>query len=1154
MAGIVLKLLVPGVVTVIGGTALALGMTSAPIATDLGSRSTAALSADELDWASVRIEGRDAFVVGTATTQEMIDDAMARVADVRGVRAVSSEVVLAEYVSPFPFAATIESGAVTLSGGYPSAAVHAAILAAAGEASDGTRLLSGAPESHAFEAAAKFGLEALRHFDEGRIALADLSLDISGRARSIDAYGQLQQLRGSVPAGVRLAALEITPPLASPYVWTASFDGTSLALSGNIPDEGLVAELRALAPNDVTVSTSLVLASGAPEGFADKVMEVLQALLQLERGDVSISDGTVVLEGAPESAAVAEAVTAAVAKAGGVAALEPPRIADFRLAIDKGGAGLTFAGFVPDAATRDRLAAIEGADLDAVDLGRGAPEFFASGLDYGLDLLTHVSEGRFALAGSRLSLTGRAASVADFETLRTRVAEGAPQGFTLAPVEIRPPVANPFTFTAVKSAEGGTTFSGYVPDDAVRAQLRMRVAALAADAADPADGAPTNFADLAGRGLDVLALLDTGTLSFDGTTWSLEGAVDTPIEAFAADAAYAQAGLRTKGWSYEVRLPPPAEAATLPIISPYAWRAQKSADGAVSFTGFAPSQAFKSYLGVRAAGALDGTALGAGAPADFGTSAAAGLDALLALNEGSLSLNGTRWTLTGEVDDAATRDAIQSALAGKIDAANWQVAIQARDSAPVVTPYLWAASKGPDGSIELSGHVPTEALKAFAAVHAGTVTRDATAIASGEPAGFAEDLLAGLDALAQMSQGRAAFDGSRWVLTGSAASRAKGEAAVAALAGGSRQGAMWTSVLDGYTPPAPAVAEPSSSEPLSPSEPPSEEPQSDAIVSLEPPAEQPSAELIVSGPSAEPVPPASPSEDPSAEPVGTEAVAAEEPVQTDEPSVEPLQAEEAVTEPAPAEPVADADRSLTIVDPLPSRFVFEAGKENGQPIALSGAVPAAATAAYYGVIAGGVPTDGLVPQEDLPDDFISSGIAGLRALVEVNEGRLGFDGARWWLRGMVEDASVRDTLTASIEALPNRADWSVFIGVLTPIEICRERVAGLERRNAITFRSGSAALTEDSLPVVDELAADLSLCPDASVHIEGHTDSDGAEDLNLALSVSRAEAVVEALIARNIGIERLYAEGYGESQPIADNDTPAGKAANRRIAFSITED
>lgn len=264
---------------------------------------------------------------------------------------------------------------------------------------------------------------------------------------------------------------------------------------------------------------------------------------------------------------------------------------------------------------------------------------------------------------------------------------------------------------------------------------------------------------------------------------------------------------------------------------------------------------------------------------------------------------------------------------------------------------------------------------------------------------------------------------------------------------------------------------------------------------------------------------------------------------------------EAVTAPSsePPAPTED-DRGLTVVDPLPSRFLFEALKEGGQPIVLKGGVPADATAAYFGVIAGDVPTDGLVAQDGYPEDFIANGTAGLTALTQVNEGRLGFDGTRWWLRGMVEQPALRDTLTATIAALPAGDEWSVFIGVLSPIEICRDRVAELERRNAITFESGSATLTETSLPVIDELAVDLNICPTASVHIEGHTDADGAEDLNLALSVARAETVVEALIARNVNLERLYAEGYGESQPIASNETRDGKAANRRIAFSIAEE
>ena len=78
--------------------------------------------------------------------------------------------------------------------------------------------------------------------------------------------------------------------------------------------------------------------------------------------------------------------------------------------------------------------------------------------------------------------------------------------------------------------------------------------------------------------------------------------------------------------------------------------------------------------------------------------------------------------------------------------------------------------------------------------------------------------------------------------------------------------------------------------------------------------------------------------------------------------------------------------------------------------------------------------------------------------------------------------------------------------------------------------------------------------PEATVNVEGHTDSDGEADANLALSVARAEAVVDQLILRSVGPERLYAIGYGESLPVESNDTRAGKQANRRIAFTLADE
>ncbi|HHS83293.1 MAG TPA: OmpA family protein, partial [Devosia sp.] len=72
-------------------------------------------------------------------------------------------------------------------------------------------------------------------------------------------------------------------------------------------------------------------------------------------------------------------------------------------------------------------------------------------------------------------------------------------------------------------------------------------------------------------------------------------------------------------------------------------------------------------------------------------------------------------------------------------------------------------------------------------------------------------------------------------------------------------------------------------------------------------------------------------------------------------------------------------------------------------------------------------------------------------------------------------------------------------------------------------------------------------------YVSGHTDSDGPADANMALSVARAEAVVNTLIDAGVDFRRLYAIGYGETMPIASNDTREGKAQNRRIIFELEE-
>lgn len=103
----------------------------------------------------------------------------------------------------------------------------------------------------------------------------------------------------------------------------------------------------------------------------------------------------------------------------------------------------------------------------------------------------------------------------------------------------------------------------------------------------------------------------------------------------------------------------------------------------------------------------------------------------------------------------------------------------------------------------------------------------------------------------------------------------------------------------------------------------------------------------------------------------------------------------------------------------------------------------------------------------------------------------------------------------------------------------------------IQFETGSDNLTAQSVPVIEQLAEILKGYPNYKVDIAGHTDSQGADKKNLALSERRADRCVEKLVELGIEAERLTAKGFGERKPIATNKTADGKAKNRRVEFGL---
>ncbi len=104
----------------------------------------------------------------------------------------------------------------------------------------------------------------------------------------------------------------------------------------------------------------------------------------------------------------------------------------------------------------------------------------------------------------------------------------------------------------------------------------------------------------------------------------------------------------------------------------------------------------------------------------------------------------------------------------------------------------------------------------------------------------------------------------------------------------------------------------------------------------------------------------------------------------------------------------------------------------------------------------------------------------------------------------------------------------------------------------LTFSFGSARPTRESIGTIDEIAAALQAHPEATIRVESHTDNIGSQESNLNLSQARADSIKSELIDRDIAASRIETAGMGQDMPIASNDTPEGRAQNRRSEIVVT--
>ncbi|WP_454616314.1 OmpA family protein [Bradyrhizobium cenepequi] len=244
-------------------------------------------------------------------------------------------------------------------------------------------------------------------------------------------------------------------------------------------------------------------------------------------------------------------------------------------------------------------------------------------------------------------------------------------------------------------------------------------------------------------------------------------------------------------------------------------------------------------------------------------------------------------------------------------------------------------------------------------------------------------------------------------------------------------------------------------------------------------------------------------------------------------------------------------------------FIFQAYKD---PVAvtltLTGYVPdnnvhAALVAAAGRKFFSEKVVDNLKASVGAPSGFANAVVPALGALSRLSTGTLVVTDREVKLSGdAFYDAAANQIRAGLGRDFPQGWQYKADISVkpaASPVDatVCQQLFTELLSKARIRFESGKADISVDSAGLLDRLTETALRCPNATIEIAGHTDSDGDESANQALSERRAEAVMDYLVKAGLPATRFQAVGHGATQPLAGNDSEEGKAQNRRIDFVV---
>ncbi len=661
---------------------------------------------------------------------------------------------------------------------------------------------------------------------------------------------------------------------------------------------------------------------------------------------------------------------------------------------------------------------------------------------------------------------------------------------------------------------------------------------------------------------------DWATVAVDGREVILAGTAPTEVERLnARDAAAAVWGVGTLRDDSEL----------IPLASPFVWAAERRGDGVVVLSGFTPSELVQSTLGEMVSAVLpadavdDRTELARGPPPDFQQGVEFALRILANLTSGRVELSGLEVAADGVASDILRYEsALQIAESG---APPGFVVSRLDVLLPVADPYVWSITIGDEVAV-MSGSVPslTVSQNLAAAANesfAGILIDNRTELASGQPAAFAEMARRALGFAALLGSGEAVLTGTELVISGRARSPEAYERLLDLLAGDQPNG-LTIAVQDI----APSVADAYVLEVVRSGDGvaligfmPTEEARGEVLSDAE--------QLFGSGAIEDRLQIADGA--PRMDWIGAAKFALGQVAALSGGSARISDHSYSLTGAAATSESYEELRgvlegtlpsSLVVTNVLLSAPVASPYRLNAsvgpEAVTLTGFAPSPeARDRFSEAAATRFPALEIVNEVRLaqgaPVGFEAAVVAGLQAISRLQAGQFELVDLALSLNGVAPHQGAVESISAQLaDALPSGFAIEADV-TATPAQsrvsaaICQELLVAELGSDGVKFNEGSTAVAPESEGRLDRLVAILQRCPDAAVEIGGHTDSGGAAERNRALSQLRADSVRDYLVESGIAADRLTAVGYGEDDPIADNDTEEGRARNRRIEFTIVE-